>query len=81
MTVFGVGMTGYLAMLAVDARERLRLWGRLVTVWRRGQDPAVVQRGHPEHAGTRRRHPWPIAGSPSSGKILSLFVRNRRAGR
>jgi len=47
MTVFGVGMAGYLAMLAVDARERLRLWGRLVTVWHRGQDPAVVQRGSP----------------------------------
>ena len=47
MTVFGVGMAGYLAMLAVDARERLRLWGRLVTVWHRGQEPAVAQRGTP----------------------------------
>ena len=34
-------------MLAVDGRERLRLWGRLVTVWHRGQDPAVAQRGGP----------------------------------
>ena len=47
MTVFGLGMAGYLAMLAVDGRERLRLWGRLVTVWHRGQDPAVAQRGGP----------------------------------
>ncbi len=47
MTVFGVGMAGYLAMLAVDARERLRLWGRLVTVWHRGQDPAGAVRGTP----------------------------------
>jgi hypothetical protein len=47
MTVFGLGMAGYLAMLAVDGRERLRLWGRLVTVWHRGQDPAVAQRGSP----------------------------------
>ena len=47
MTVFGLGMAGYLAMLAVDARDRLRLWGRLVTVWHRGQDPAVAQRGTP----------------------------------
>lgn len=47
MAVFGLGMAGYLAMLAVDARERLRLWGRLVTVWHRGQDPAVAQRGTP----------------------------------
>jgi hypothetical protein len=47
MTVFGLGMAGYLAMLAVDGRERLRLWGRLVTVWHRGQDPAGAQRGSP----------------------------------
>ena len=47
MTVFGLGMAGYLAMLAVDGRERLRLWGRLVTVWHRGQEPAVAQRGTP----------------------------------
>ena len=47
MTVFGLGMAGYLALLAVDGRERLRLWGRLVTVWHRGQDPAVAARGTP----------------------------------
>jgi hypothetical protein len=47
MTVFILGMAGYLAMLAVDGRERLRLWGRLVTVWHRGQDSAVAQRGGP----------------------------------
>ncbi len=47
MTVFGLGMAGYLALLAVDGRERLRLWGRLVTVWHRGQDPAVAVRGTP----------------------------------
>jgi hypothetical protein len=47
MTVFVLGMAGYLAMLAVDARERLRLWGRLVTVWHRDQDSAAVPRGTP----------------------------------
>ena len=35
--VFCLGMAGYLALLAVDGRERLRLWGRLVTVWHRGR--------------------------------------------
>ncbi len=47
MLVFIVGMAGDLAMLAVDARDRLRLWGRLVTLWHRGQDPAAAQRGTP----------------------------------
>ncbi len=35
---FCLGITGYLAMLAADGRDRLRLWGRLVTVWQ--QAPA-----------------------------------------
>ena len=47
MTVFCLGIAGYLALLAVDGRERLRLWGRLVTVWHRGQDPAAAARSAP----------------------------------
>jgi hypothetical protein len=38
MAVFCLGMAGYLTLLAVDGRERLRLWGRLVTVWQRDDD-------------------------------------------
>jgi len=47
MTVFCLGMAAYLALLAVDGRERLRLWGRLVTVWHRGQEPAAAARSGP----------------------------------
>jgi transglutaminase-like putative cysteine protease len=47
MTVFCLGVAGYLALLAVDGRERLRLWGRLVTVWHRGQAPAAAARSGP----------------------------------
>jgi transglutaminase-like putative cysteine protease len=42
--VFCLGMIGYLALLAADGRERLRIWGRLVTVWQSspaGQAEAV----------------------------------------
>ena len=35
---FCLGITGYLAMLATDGRQRLRLWGRLVTVWEETTD-------------------------------------------
>ena len=38
MAVFCLGMAGYLTLLAVDGRERLRLWGRLVTVWQHTDD-------------------------------------------
>lgn len=30
---FCLGVIGYLAMLAADGRDRLRIWGRLITVW------------------------------------------------
>ena len=30
---FCLSITGYLAMLSADGRQRLRLWGRLVSVW------------------------------------------------
>jgi transglutaminase-like putative cysteine protease len=33
---FCVGGAGYLAMLSADGRERIRVWGRLVSLWRAG---------------------------------------------
>jgi transglutaminase-like putative cysteine protease len=32
-TVFCLGLIGYLALLAADGRDRLRIWGRVVTAW------------------------------------------------
>src|SRR3984885_15356850 len=34
--VFCLGTVGYLAMLSADGRERIRVWGRLVSLWRSG---------------------------------------------
>ncbi|HLN69069.1 MAG TPA: transglutaminaseTgpA domain-containing protein, partial [Streptosporangiaceae bacterium] len=34
--VFCLGGAGYLAMLSADGRERIRVWGRLVSLWRAG---------------------------------------------
>ena len=45
MAVFCLGMAGYLTLLAVDGRERLRLWGRLVTVWQHTDDDGRDQTG------------------------------------
>ncbi len=36
--VFCLGLIGYLALLAADGRDRLRIWGRLVTVWQNSID-------------------------------------------
>ncbi len=41
--VFCLGISGYLAMLAADSRDRLRIWGRLVTVWQL-RDRETVQK-------------------------------------
>ncbi len=55
---FCLGMMGYLAMLAADGRERLRVWGRLVTLWQAGPDDAIRRRNGPntkELAASGRR--------------------------
>ena len=36
VVVFCLGCVGYLAMLSADGRERIRVWGRLVSLWRTG---------------------------------------------
>jgi transglutaminase-like putative cysteine protease len=48
--VFCLGMIGYLGLLAADGRERLRIWGRLVTVW---QSSAAEQAEAAEAPDTR----------------------------
>ena len=48
--VFCLAMIGYLALLAADGRERLRIWGRLVTVW---QGPAETGETAAEAPDTR----------------------------
>ncbi|HZR48880.1 MAG TPA: DUF3488 and transglutaminase-like domain-containing protein [Streptosporangiaceae bacterium] len=32
--IFFLSTSGYLAMLSVDGRERIRVWGRLISLWR-----------------------------------------------
>jgi transglutaminase-like putative cysteine protease len=42
--VFCLATVGYLAMLSADGRERIRVWGRLVSLWRSGpQDNAAAR--------------------------------------
>src|SRR5271170_7033203 len=50
--VFCLGTVGYLAMLSADGRERIRVWGRLVSLWRSGSlnDDGTGRRG-PARAG------------------------------
>jgi transglutaminase-like putative cysteine protease len=40
--VFCLAGAGYLAMLSADGRERIRVWGRLVSLWRNTSPQALV---------------------------------------
>lgn len=42
---FCLGIAGYLWLLAADGRERLRIWGRLVTLWQSGRTDDEAVRG------------------------------------
>src|SRR5580693_1651223 len=48
--VFCLGTVGYLAMLSADGRERIRVWGRLVSLWRSGSLYDGPGRSGPERA-------------------------------
>jgi hypothetical protein len=54
---FCLAITGYLAVLAADGRDRLRIWGRLVTLWRigRGDDEQVQETDTRALAASGRR--------------------------
>jgi transglutaminase-like putative cysteine protease len=43
--VFGLGAAGYLAILSADGRERIRVWGKLVSLWRSGSLYEGARRG------------------------------------
>ncbi len=65
--VFCLGAAGYLAMLSADGRERIRVWGRLVSLWRSGTY---------DDAAARRR-----AGEPDPGPdTRALAAAGRRVG-
>ena len=56
--VFCLSGAGYLAMLSADGRERIRVWGRLVSLWRSapryGRTPAAPSTGRLRRARTRQ---------------------------
>jgi transglutaminase-like putative cysteine protease len=53
--VFSLGTAGYLAMLSADGRERIRVWGRLVSLWRSGSLHDTPARRGPEPRAPRDR--------------------------
>jgi len=73
--VFSLGTAGYLAMLSADGRERIRVWGRLVSLWRSGPPHDVAGR-----RGSRRVEE-PAGRDPRAGPdTRALAAAGRRVG-
>ena len=49
--VFCLGAAGYMAMLSADGRDRIRVWGRLVSLWKSGSMSGTAARPAPGTAG------------------------------
>jgi transglutaminase-like putative cysteine protease len=64
LVVFCLGTVGYLAMLSADGRERIRVWGRLVSLWRSGSLYETATGRGPAHAGDA--YPGMPAEDPTS---------------
>ncbi len=77
--IFCLGTSGYLAMLSVDGRERIRVWGRLVSLWR-------FHEGEPREFSVRSMTGPPTPDSGAAHRVLRgpdtrpLAAAGRRVG-
>ena len=74
--VFCLGGAGYLAMLSADGRERIRVWGRLVSLWRSA--PRYV--GAFDGDGGRADPPRRVRGRGPGPDTRALAAAGRRVG-
>ena len=75
-TVFCLGGAGYLAMLSADGRERIRVWGRLVSIWRPTTRYDEAFNRDDESAGPPRR----VRGRGLGPDTRALAAAGRRVG-
>jgi transglutaminase-like putative cysteine protease len=73
--VFCLGGAGYLAMLSADGRERIRVWGRLISLWRSG----------PRYSGPFSTDPYSgaplrVRGRGAGPDTRALAAAGRRIG-
>jgi transglutaminase-like putative cysteine protease len=75
--VFCLGAAGYLAMLSADGRDRIRVWGRLVTLWRSGSVSGVATGPAPSGGPARANRGGDREKGPDT---RSLAAAGRRVG-
>ncbi|MGH3257683.1 MAG: DUF3488 and transglutaminase-like domain-containing protein [Streptosporangiaceae bacterium] len=76
--VFSLGTAGYLAMLSADGRERIRVWGRLVSLWRTG--PLHEVAWGPARRGPGREGRSADRGQGAGPDTRALAAVGRRVG-
>ena len=76
--VFCLGTVGYLAMLSADGRERIRVWGRLVSLWRSGSVNADAYTGTPAGDETGPGHR--VTAREPGPDTRALAAAGRRVG-
>ena len=74
--VFCLGGAGYLAMLSADGRERIRVWGRLVSLWRSTPRYDGAFDGEDGRAGAPQR----VRGRGPGPDTRALAAAGRRVG-
>ena len=74
--VFCLGGAGYLAMLSADGRERIRVWGRLVSLWR----PVPRSGGTFDADDGRADAPRRVRGRGPGPDTRALAAAGRRVG-
>ena len=74
--MFCLGGAGYLAMLSADGRERIRVWGRLVSLWRSAPRYAEAFDGD----GGRPDAPRRVRGRGPGPDTRALAAAGRRVG-
>src|SRR5580704_17919430 len=87
--VFCLATVGYLAMLSADGRERIRVWGRLVSLWRfgslyegtGGRGPARADDVYPGMPAEEQTSPAQrITGREPGPDTRALAAAGRRVG-
>jgi transglutaminase-like putative cysteine protease len=83
IVIFTLATSGYLALLSADGRERIRVWGRLISLWRsyegetKDAGTAPLASGASDASGNRSRSAYQVLRGPDT---RSLAAAGRRVG-
>jgi transglutaminase-like putative cysteine protease len=78
--VFCLAGIGYLAMLSADGRERIRIWGRLVSLWRQAPRHDPADDGGAYAPDSRPGAPRRVRGQGPGPDTRTLAAAGRRVG-